>query len=171
MDTNLYFNFFLLACCGYAFWRGGAPERAVAAIFIVGVVATHLAASDRESRFSSAELGIVLVDTAALVALTAVALRAERFWPLWIAAMQAVGTAGHLARLVDPEVIRWAYAFGLAIWSYPMLCLLALGTWQHQQRLARLGFDRSWSIKPASVERPGLASASSTPPAPQRSKG
>jgi hypothetical protein len=145
MDTNLYFVFFLLVCCGYAFWRGGSPERAVSAVFLVGVTLTHMAASQAAGRFTSVEAGIFLVDVAALIAFIAVALKAERFWPLWVAAMQAVGTAGHLVKLVDPEIIRWAYAFALAIWSYPMLCLLALGTWRHQQRLARLGSDRAWS--------------------------
>ena len=33
----------------------------------------------------------------------------------------------------------------LVFWSYPMLLLIVLGTFRHQQRLARFGADRSWS--------------------------
>lgn len=41
--------------------------------------------------------------------------------------------------------MRWGYAFALAVWSYPMLFLLVLGTWNHQRRLTRSGVDKSWS--------------------------
>jgi hypothetical protein len=80
-----------------------------------------------------------------LVALFALALSAERLWPLWVTALQLIGTAGHAAELASPEVIREAYAFVMAFWSYPMLALLAFGTWNHQRRLARFGVDKSWS--------------------------
>jgi cytochrome c-type biogenesis protein CcmH/NrfF len=56
-----------------------------------------------------------------------------------------IGTAGHTVKLVDPVVIPRAYAFVLALWSYPMLLLLVAGTWNHQRRLARFGVDKSWS--------------------------
>jgi hypothetical protein len=91
------------------------------------------------------EFGVFLVDVAALAAFVILALRADRYWPLWIAGLQIIGTAGHAVKLMDPGVIRTAYAFILAFWSYPMLLLIVLGTWRHQQRLAKFGADRSWS--------------------------
>jgi hypothetical protein len=145
MVTNLFFDFTLLVCCGYAFWRGGSPERIGASIFVAAVVLTRVAVSGAATRYSSIEAGILVVDIATLVALLALALRADRFWPLWVAALQFIGAAAHAVKLVDPNVIRWAYAFALAFWSYPMLFLLALGTWNHQKRLTRNGVDRSWS--------------------------
>ena len=62
-----------------------------------------------------------------LAAFLILALRAERYWPLWVAALQVIGTAGYFVKLADPDVIRRAYAFALAFWSYPMLLLIALG--------------------------------------------
>lgn len=145
MAKFVFFNALLLSCCGYAFLRGGAPERIAAAIFTIGTGLTVVAASGPASRFASLEVGILIVDGATLVALLILALCAERFWILWLTALQAIATAGHAIKLVDPAGFPWAYAFALAFWSYPMLLLIALGTWRHQRRLARFGVDRSWS--------------------------
>lgn len=145
MVKLLFFNALLMACCGYALWRGGAPERIGAAIILFGTALTVVAASGSANRFGSVEVGIFVVDVAGSVAFLILALRAERFWPLWMTALQAIETAGHAVKLVDPIVMRWAYAFVLAIWMYPMLVLLAVGTWRHQTRLTRFGEDRSWS--------------------------
>jgi hypothetical protein len=145
MVTNLFFDLFLLVCCGYAFWRGGPPERVGASIFVAAVVFTRIAVSGAATRYSSIEAGVVIVDVATLLALVVLALRANRLWPLWVTALQAIGAAGHVVKLMDPNVIRWAYAFALAFWSYPMLALLALGVWNHQRRLAKFGADKSWS--------------------------
>jgi len=141
MIKLVVFNAILLSCCGYALLRGGAPERIGAAIYTVGTGLTILARGEAAFRFGSVEIGILIVDVAALIAFLLLALRAQRFWPMWMTAFQAIGTAGHLAKLADPEMIRWAYAFLLGIWSYPMLLLLAIGTWRHQQRLKQFGSD------------------------------
>jgi hypothetical protein len=145
MVKVVVFYVLLLVCCGYALLRGGAPERIGAAIYTVGTGLTVLAYREAAIRFGSVEVGILVVDVAALIAFLVLALCARRFWPLWMTAFQAVSTAGHVVRLADPEMIRWAYAFLLGIWSYPMLLLLALGTFNHQRRLKRFGVDPSWS--------------------------
>jgi hypothetical protein len=112
----------------------------------VGAVAlTQLAVAGATSRFSSVELGILAVDVVMLLGLLGLALRAERFWPIWAVAFHLISTAGHAVKVVDPAVLRWGYAFALAMWSYPMLALLAIGTWNHQRRVKRTGVDVSWS--------------------------
>jgi hypothetical protein len=143
--VNFYFDALLLACCGYAWWRGGPPERVAAAILFVGVVCTHFAGAGYSTRWSTVEHGLLLVDLAVLVSFLALALVAERFWILWLTAFHLIGTAGHLVKMADPTLIRWGYAFAIAVPSYPMCLLIALGTWKHVQRLARFGADRSWS--------------------------
>lgn len=143
LNTMVYLAL-LIACCGYSFMRGGAPERVGAAIIAIGSVLTYVAMSNPATNYRSVEADAFVVDLACLVAFLILALRAERFWPLWITALQIIGIAGHAVKLADPGTIRQAYAFALAFWSYPMLLLIVLGTWRHQQRLARFGFDRSW---------------------------
>lgn len=135
----------LALCCLFAWLRGGCPEKAGAAIFTIAALLSTAAASAPVERFGSLEAGVFAVDCAMLLALVALALRAERFWPLWVTALHLIGTAAHAIKLADPSVIRLGYAIALAFWSYPMLALLVLGTWQHQKRLTRFGVDRSWS--------------------------
>jgi hypothetical protein len=48
-------------------------------------------------------------------------------------------------KLVDPTLVPSGYAMAMALWSYPMLLLLVLGTFNHRRRLARNGADPSWS--------------------------
>lgn len=144
LQSAVYFSL-VFACWMYAMLRGGAPERIGITILAVGSVLTVVAVSAPARRFGSVEIGIFLVDVAALVGFLILAMRAERLWPLWVTSLQAIGTTAHAVKLVDPEIIRWAYAFALAFWSYPMLFLLVLGTWNHQRRLAKFGVDKSWS--------------------------
>jgi hypothetical protein len=136
----------LFAACGlYVLLRGGAPEKVGTAILAIGSVLSVAAVSNPTSRFGAVEVGVFLVDIITLLAFLALALRAERYWPLCVAALQAIGTAGHAAKLLDPGVIRSAYAIVLSLWGYLMLLLIAFGTWNHQRRLARFGVDKSWS--------------------------
>jgi hypothetical protein len=143
--TYLIFMPLFLACYGYAMWFGGAPERVGAAIFYLGVTFSYLSFHRGVQNFRTLEDGVFIVDIITLVALVILATRAERFWPLWLAAMQVLGTAGHLVKMWDPIQMRLAYAFIIAVWSYPMMAFLAAGTWRHRKRIALLGTDRPWS--------------------------
>lgn len=135
----------VVVCCGYALLKGAAPERIGTAILVVGSLLSLAARSSPAGRFGSVETGVFVVDIVCLGAFLILALRAARYWPLWIAGLQLIGTAGHLVKLVDPGVMRNAYAIVLVIWGYLMLFILAWGTYRHQQRLKKFGVDRSWS--------------------------
>jgi hypothetical protein len=129
----------------YTLFKGGAPERIAASILALGSALTVAALPPPGTSYMSVEIGVFLVDVGCLIAFLILALRAERFWPLWVTGLQAIGIGGHAIKLVDPTGFPWTYAFALAFWSYPMLLLIVLGTWRHQQRLAKFGADRSWS--------------------------
>jgi membrane-bound acyltransferase YfiQ involved in biofilm formation len=142
----IWFYYTLLAlCCVFAFLKGGAPERIGTAILAIGSLLTFAALSGRTNQYRSVATGVILIDVVCLLAFLVLALRADRYWPLWITALQFIGAAAHAVRLVDPAIIGRAYAFALGFWSYPMLLLIALGTWRHQRRLALHGVDPSWS--------------------------
>jgi hypothetical protein len=145
MAMNLVFVALMLACCAYAYVCGGAPERIGAAIFLVGSVVTYVVLEMSPINYRGVEVGVFVVDVATFLAFVALALRANRFWPLWVSALLGLGVVGHLARLLQPQVIPWAYAVVLSIWSYPILLVIALGTRAHHQRMKRSGADRSWT--------------------------
>jgi hypothetical protein len=52
-----------------------------------------------------------------------------------------------MLKLYDVHMIRVTYAVMMAIWSYPMVLALALGTWRHRCRLKADGHDRAWTTR------------------------
>ena len=141
---NYPFAALLALTTHYALLAGGGPERIGAAVYAVSVAATHLILTAHTQRWLNVETGVFIVDVVTFLAFVPIALRADRFWPLWVSAFLGLGVLGHLARMVGPDTFWWAYAVVLTIWSYPVLALLALGTFLHRRRLARHGADRSW---------------------------
>lgn len=143
--TNILVYYLLLvACWAYAVIRGGQPERLGASFLAIFSVLTAAAIPDA-TRFRFLEIGALVVDLLCLAAFVMLALRADRFWPLWVAALQLLGVASHGVKFSEPDLIPTTYSFMLSIWSYPMILLMIIGTWRHQRRLARYGVDRSWS--------------------------
>lgn len=131
--------------CSYALWRGGLPERLAASIILAAVAASVLVASSYRGAFAQREIGIFLVDLAMFGAVTMLALRAERFWPLCMAALLGLGLQLQLLSMVAPESGRQVYKVLHALNAYPVLLLLAIGTRRHRHRLSAGGVDISWS--------------------------
>lgn len=148
MAVNIVFLALLIACSAYVFVKGGGPERVGMAIYVAGAALTYLtylAVSAPSSVFRGVEVGVLIPDVVTFLAFILLALRANRFWPLWVSALLGVPVVGHVARLLAPQVIPWAYAVVLSIWSYPILLVMVGATWTHQRRLTRNGADPSWT--------------------------
>jgi len=79
----------------------------------------------------------MLVDLGVLAAFVAVALRSKRFWPLWVAGLQLTTSIGHLLKGIDQDLLPRAYGAALQFWSYPILLILAVGTYRSHQRVRR----------------------------------
>jgi len=159
--VNYYFVTLLAVCTLYALWAGGGPERTGAAIYALSVVATDLIRGANVHRWLGVQVGEFTVDVITFLAFILIALRADRFWPLWVSALLGLGVLGHLARLVGQDIFWWAYAVSLTIWSYPIVLLFALGTFLHRRRLALYGADRSWvsSSAPSAPTPPAAPTA------------
>lgn len=142
---NLYYLVPLILCAAYAGWHGGAPERIGIALVAAGAVFTWVVVSAPGTRFRDVETGVLIGDVVIFFALALLAMRANRFWPIWVTALFGIGILGHLAMSLNPAVIPWAYAVVLSMWSYPILLLIAVGTWTHRRRLIRSGADPSWT--------------------------
>jgi hypothetical protein len=128
----------LFAVSAYAFLRGRTDERVVAAICIIASVATPLVTSPWHSSYSHVELGILLVDMATFLGFTAVALRSERFWPLWVAGLQLTTLMSHLFKAGRIDLMPQAYAAAARFWVYPIFLIIVIGTYRSSCRRAAL---------------------------------
>ena len=131
------FRLFLALVVLYALLRGSRDERHVALICLVGTVLTTLVLSPLAERFATVERPVMLVDLAVLAGFIVVALRSERFWPLWVAGLQLTTIMGHVVKEVDLAMLPRAYGAALNFWAYPIVLILAIGTWRTQRRLNR----------------------------------
>jgi hypothetical protein len=137
MNPILYITLLALTC-GYALYRGGPYERAVAVICIVATIATVSVNSPLSHRYATVETGALLVDLAALAAFITVALQSDRFWPLWVAGLQLTTSFAHILKAVDASLIPQAYGAAVRFWSYPILIILFIGAWRSHRRRATL---------------------------------
>lgn len=133
----IIFNGLLLGSCGYAWVRGRSDEKIVAAVCVIASFGTLAVLSSFKTLYSNVEIGVLGVDIATFVAFTFVALRSDRFWPLWISGLQLTTTVAHLLKVIDPTLVPIAYSAAARMWSYPILIILAVGTWRGQQRRRR----------------------------------
>lgn len=120
----------LLLICAYAFWRGRSDERAAAATCLLATLIQLLVVSPTPTRYSGVEIGVLMVDLGVLAAFVAIALQSSRFWPLWVAGLQLTTILGHLLKAVQLSLLPYAYAGALRFWSYPILLIVAIGTWR-----------------------------------------
>lgn len=144
MTVRLVYWLVLALAAIHVAWRGGAPERWALAIYAVASALTPLLLSPLAERFRGPEWSGMLVDLANYGAFLVLAVVANRFWPLWISAMQGVALATHMLGLFHEKRLNLTYALFAQMWAYPIIALIVIGAERHRRRLARTGSDRSW---------------------------
>jgi hypothetical protein len=113
----------LLISTGVALWRGGWPERMAAAAMILAWVASSLLYNTR--LWFGPQTAVFLVDLALMLALLFIALRSNRWWPMWACGFHGLTLILMLATLLDTRISnRAGYIAGGGVFSY--LTMLAL---------------------------------------------
>ena len=115
-----------------------------ALIYAAANVATILVTRSAAMRYRSSELGVFAVDAITYIGFAALALRANRYWPIWLAGLQGTAVVMHAAIAFSPSFAPPAYMLVVVLFSYPIVSLLAVGTWRHRSRLILNGIDPPW---------------------------
>ena len=135
--TKYFFWALLLFTCGYALWRGRKYEQLSALVFIGASIASVAARSSLHESYLAVARSDFIIDSLVLVATIAIALRSDRFWPLWVAGLQLTISMSHVLKTIRPDLLPLAYAAAERFWSYPTLIILFVGAWrQHRRRMS-----------------------------------
>lgn len=123
---------------------GGRPERIMGGMLLAATVLTisgaQLAVNDFEGR-----LATLMVDTTLFVAMVALAMKANRFWPIWVAGIHAASLPMHVVKALNDAFQPWVYALAAATPAFPILLILVIATTRHRARVQSLGADPAWN--------------------------
>lgn len=141
VQYGLYALFFVLALA-----KGAAPERLCAGILLFMPIVDHLHhfAIGGSVLYRKVDVGHMAIDVLVFCALLPVALRSNRFYPLWLGGAQIISISAHLYRMAIVEIDRIAYDVMQVMPSYIQLVAMGLGLAFHMSRQKRLGSYPSW---------------------------
>lgn len=143
MSHTIAFLILFVGSMSYALWRGGAPERAAAAVLLTGVFLTGIAQVHDAHRYATVQWGVAMADLFTLAGFLAVALLSTRYWPMWLAALQIIQFCSDFAKLL-PGVVELTYAIASSLIGYPLALIIAVATARHRMRTARYGPQPAW---------------------------
>ena len=132
LSPSTYWTILILVSA-FAFWRGRADERIAAAICVLATLATHLVYV-RQGAYERVEIGVFIVDAATFAGFAFIALRSERFWPLWLSGLQLTTVFAHLMKAIQLDLMPQAYAAAARFWVYPIFLVIVIGTWRGYRR-------------------------------------
>lgn len=132
-----------------AMLRGASAERTMALAMICQVpvlLIEQLLFGSRNpaSSYQRVETGMLLVDLMSLALYVAVALRANRNYPLLVAGAQLVAVMGHVVRAMNDDLLPRAYASLVIAPTHFQIIVLIVGTLAHARRERRFGPYPSW---------------------------
>ncbi|MBZ9648535.1 hypothetical protein K9B33_13355 [Sphingobium sp. 3R8] len=115
-----------LLCCLFAFQAGGIVGRYGAAIIAFKTGAGFWAGL-LDQNWTHASVPVLMVDILCLLAFTALAIKSNRYWPLWSAGCALAAIAIHLAAFL-PIGFKPAVYHGLkGLMAIPMQLLMVRG--------------------------------------------
>lgn len=123
----ILFNSMMLMCTVYASIFGGRTGLAGSLIFVAATALTIIA-FNAEPNWNNTSYGMFAVDLGCLLALIFLAMKSNRYWPIWATGFQIAAVATHLATMFAADTVPYAYRALLGFWSIPILLVMVLGT-------------------------------------------
>ena len=116
-----------LCCCLYAAVAGGKPGRVGAGLItFITVVGFWIALMEQRS-WGHTVYPLLLVDLICLIAFLVLALKSDRWWPLWASACALATVTTHLASIAQIGVPPAVYHGLKGLWAIPMQLLMVRG--------------------------------------------
>lgn len=140
----------LFGSCLFALWRGGGPERAAAALFLIAWLASIATRAPFQHLYQGPAYHTLAIDTLLFVSLLVVTRRANRKWPVVVTSLQLLVALAHLARILTPFELPGVYMIMTAAWPFIQLITVIAGTAFHWRRTAIRGAEPSWMSYSAS---------------------
>jgi hypothetical protein len=113
--------------CAFAILKGDRTERMGAGLLLVAWAASVTAQLD--TGLFNTQYAVLAIDVVALGALSLLAWRSERSWPMWAAAFQAIEVAVHIARAAGLRIGGLPYITAVNLSAYGVTAALAVGAW------------------------------------------
>lgn len=124
-----------------AAWRvGGKPERYMASIYLLMLVISLLGAillDDFGGSLRQSQNYRLLLDFTALIAVTTVALRYDRWWTLWVGSVQLLAVIAHVLKLTGLSIHPLVYGVMERWPTWIAIALTGMGTLLHYRRSTR----------------------------------
>lgn len=143
---EIQFLLIVLVCLS-AFKWGGKPERIIASVWLIAfevIDRAYHAIWNIPYQLDQLDVFHALLDGAVFLSFLFVALNANRFYTLWIAAFQLLSVAAHMARELADTISPVAYAVMAIAPSWGILFTLFLGLVGHIRRTKKWGAYRDW---------------------------
>lgn len=112
-------------------WLGRWPERLGAGAMLVAWLATALSLNG--TQLWGPQWGVMVIDVLLLAVLLFIALRSDRWWPLWACGFHALNVVLHLAVMADPKIWGRAYFVAGNAFSYLVMAALLIGVLGRQR--------------------------------------
>ena len=127
----------------FALRKGGRPERHIALVLLGMLAANTLygVLVGWWTDYDEIPWYRVVFDCTGFAFILIVALRADRWWPLWVSGVQLLSVLAHLLRALDADLHPLVYAI-MERWPYWIaIGLTGLGTYLHASRARTASTD------------------------------
>jgi hypothetical protein len=157
----------LVVACGFAWWKGGAPERLGALMLAVSWIGTDVARGFSNEMIPT--VTIFVSDVALAVGFLYIAIRYSSLWLGAMMILEAIEFALHATQLADPSTPRWhgwiIYLLFNNLLNYLLLLTLFGGAWAAIGKRSRLAREKAEAEAKAAARPPSPFRVPPQPPA------
>lgn len=146
-EHRAFIQYSVIAILALMCWVwGGGPERVCGTILLAMPFAeiVYHGVLGLQTTLSHTDVGHTVLEIVVTIPFLAVALTANRTYPLWLVSFQLVAVLSHVVRNFVPTAGGAAYMIMTIAPSYAMIATLAAGLLAHRLRTRRHGAYRSW---------------------------